>query len=85
MEINQWVECPYCGTKIAVYNEVNSTFYTVRKVVTCDIDAGGCDRLFVVGYTLTVEVSTLKIEGEQAKHGADDAYEHELEIGIFSE
>lgn len=67
MEINQWVECPYCGTKNAVYNEVNSVNYTERRVVTCDIDAGGCERLFVVVYTLRVEVSTLKIEGEQEK------------------
>lgn len=65
MNVVQYVECPYCGTSKPVRMHIESTDYTVREVVTCD-----CDRFYVVGFCLIVEVTTLKIEGEQAKYDA---------------
>lgn len=69
MNINQWVKCPYCGTANAVVSaEINTHGYTRYQVVACDGEAGGCERLFVVGYRLILEVTTLKIKGEEQKY-----------------
>lgn len=65
MNIVEYAPCPYCGTSNCVRAMVETPGFTERVIVTCY-----CDRLFVVGFRLNLEVSTLKIEGEQAKYDA---------------
>lgn len=55
------VKCPYCGARmnVAVTND-----YRQKKVVTCDMENGGCDKDFVVSVTVSISTKSLKIEGE---------------------
>lgn len=88
MNVVQYVECPYCGSSESVRMEVETYGCTEHKVIAC-----GCDRLYVASFRLELEVSTLKIEGEQARYDAFEdacqaeiaAAEQERELGIFGE
>ena len=55
------VKCPYCGTLNKV--SVASEHYWHPRVVTCDIDEGGCERDFVLKVKKEISTETFKIEG----------------------
>jgi hypothetical protein len=55
------VRCPYCGTVNMV--DIEFPGYSQPRVITCDIEQGGCDKYFVVQPHVNVEVKTYKIEG----------------------
>lgn len=56
------VRCPYCGFINTVFVEKD---YCHPKVVTCDIDEGGCERDFVLKVKKEISTETFKIEGEE--------------------
>ncbi len=53
------VKCPYCG----FVNKVSVENYWHPRVVTCDIDEGGCERDFVLKVKKEISTETFKIEG----------------------
>ncbi len=58
-------KCPYCGHENKV-NSVEGKYYH-KQVVTCDCEAGGCDRDFVVATYFSITTECKKIEGEADK------------------
>lgn len=58
----RYVKCPYCGFENKVY--VGEDFYLPKKIITCDIDEGGCDKDFVIDVIKKIEIKTYKIEGQ---------------------
>lgn len=64
MSINLYinVKCPYCGLRNIVFLNVDGRFIP-KKVITCDIDMGGCDKDFVIDPQLKVTADVYKIEG----------------------
>lgn len=53
--------CPYCGLKNENDIEKNERFYE-HKIVYCDSDIGGCDRYYVIGLSLSIDVDVYKLE-----------------------
>ena len=47
INLNVSVRCPYCGLENIVPVDIDGCFIP-KKIVTCDIDMGGCDRDFVI-------------------------------------
>ena len=64
MSINLSVKviCPYCGLENEVNLNIDSRFIP-KKIVTCDIEMGGCDKDFVIDPRLKVTAGVYKIEG----------------------
>ena len=64
MSINLSVKviCPYCGLENEVILNVDSRFIP-KKIVTCDIEMGGCDKDFVIAPRLEITADVYKIEG----------------------
>ena len=56
------INCPYCGRLNNYTQEVNP--YGGQRIVTCDMDAGGCDKRFVLEYEVSVNAKALKIQGQ---------------------
>lgn len=53
--------CPYCQIK-GRYDRMASTVSTTSEVMWCPLEDGGCDRRFVLDFSLNVQVKTHKIE-----------------------
>ena len=58
------VKCPYCEFAENRADIPDDPFYTERQVITCDVDSGGCDSIFVAIVSLTPQTEIRKIEGE---------------------
>lgn len=56
------VKCPYCGVKNKTKIELDGLFE--KKIITCDLDDGGCDKDFVVKTKISINAECKKIEGE---------------------
>lgn len=56
------VKCPYCGFTNNAFIEKD---YWRSRVIICDIDAGGCEKEFVVRTKKEITAETFKIEGEE--------------------
>ncbi len=56
--------CPYCFHRQLISVEY-PTLYKRPKVVTCDLEEGGCDKHFVAYTRVELFADTAKIEGEE--------------------
>lgn len=63
IEILTQISCPYCGfserRKITF-----SSYGKSKEIITCNLEAGGCEKDFVVESQLTTIANIKKIEGE---------------------
>ena len=50
------VYCPYCGCINTMYFIIESR-YIPKKIVTCDIEQGGCDKDFVIDPHLSINLT----------------------------
>jgi hypothetical protein len=55
------VLCPYCGLENEGILNIDS-HYIPKKIVTCDIEMGGCDKDFVIAPRLEITADVYKIE-----------------------
>lgn len=55
------VTCPYCGKE----QKWQANRHPMWAAVYCDVDIGGCEKLFVYKTMVAVESRTRKIEGEE--------------------
>lgn len=62
INLSMSVRCPYCGLENIVPVDIDGRFIP-KKIVTCDIDMGGCDRDFVIDPRIKVTADVYKIEG----------------------
>jgi hypothetical protein len=62
--------CPYCGRKNSAV--IDQTSVSGKRVVYCELDGGGCDRMLVLEYYVCVQTSTKALveEMEDAKREA---------------
>jgi len=56
------VNCPYCGVINNVILNIDSPFIP-KRIVTCDIEEGGCDNDFVIDPHFEITAGVYKIEG----------------------
>ena len=56
------VRCQYCGLENEVMLNIDSRFIP-KKIVTCDIEMGGCDKDFVINPHFEITADAYKIEG----------------------
>ncbi|HHU82590.1 MAG TPA: hypothetical protein GXZ26_06270 [Firmicutes bacterium] len=56
------VLCPYCGLENEGILNIDS-HYIPKKIVTCDIEMGGCDKDFVIEPRFKITADVYKIEG----------------------
>ena len=47
------VRCPYCGLENEGILNIDS-HYISKKIVTCDIEMGGCDKDFIINPRLEI-------------------------------
>lgn len=60
-------KCPYCGL-IGSYGMDagnDNLFHNMNWLVHCDIEEGGCDRMFMMKVELDTTVTSCKIEGQE--------------------
>lgn len=55
------VNCPYCGKE----NKLSADRFPTWWAAYCDIEMGGCDKLFVYKTIVEVRGITRKVEGEE--------------------
>lgn len=53
------IKCPHCQFKDS--REVLFTSYSDKEIVTCNIDAGGCDKDFIIMFRFIPQISYAKI------------------------
>jgi len=56
-------DCPYCNFKGHVWFNENES----RKLATCSLDEGGCDRQYIVDLHAVYTIEVRKIEGEETR------------------
>jgi glutaredoxin len=61
-------DCPYCGAAQETMTDDN---HTRTKLVTCDIDNGGCDEIFAITVRWVPVVYMAKLDWQRAddEHG----------------
>lgn len=63
IEIFIQITCPYCG--FSERREITfSSYVKSKQIITCNLEAGGCEKDFVVESQLTTIANIKKIEGE---------------------
>ena len=59
------IKCPYCKHRQYYPIKINDLFSNIKKIYTCDLDEGGCDKDFVfIGQTKVLH-NTFKINYEK--------------------
>ena len=67
MKITRKIDCPYCGVGTVYHNITLEHLGEQEKVLTCDIDNGGCDRAFVIKLRPSIYIEIGKIEYDDNK------------------
>ena len=67
MKITRKINCPYCEVGSVYFNMELNGLYTQEKILTCDIDMGGCDRNFVVKLRPSLEIEIGRIQYDSKK------------------
>ena len=67
IKITRKIDCPYCGVGIVYFQMELNGFYTQEKVLTYDIDMGGCDRAFVIKLRPSLDIEIGRIEYDNKK------------------
>jgi len=62
MKILLHTKCPYC--KHINTDHFSSELYTLKTVVTCEPEEGGCERDYVVKHWVKPKLTCHKIGGE---------------------
>jgi hypothetical protein len=64
MNICVEVKCPYCGISNKLLVDIDSV-YIYPRVVTCDMEEGGCDKDFVIKPHLSISTKIFKIQEDE--------------------